>query len=104
MTYYKVYFDKTKREFIRKEYTVQKDEHEIHVCYILTDKKTGITQQIDRLDFCRVFPDLLIGVGTNIIEIMNELNKLKMSQEFANVFKEETKKKQKTCSGGSCFE
>lgn len=80
MTYYKVYFDKTKREFIRKEYTVQKDEHEIHVCYILTDKKTGITQQIDKLDVCRVFPGLLIGVGTNIDNIMDELNKIRIAQ------------------------
>lgn len=97
MTYYKVYFDKEKKEFIKKEYDIQTNEDKTSVCYILKDKKTGITQQIDRLDFCRVFPDLLIGVGTDIYNIMNELNKLKMSQELANVFKEDTKKKQETC-------
>ena len=88
MTYYKVYFDKTKKEFVKKEYDIKKNEDNLNICYVLKDKKTGITQQIDRLDSCRVFPDLLIGVGTNIHNIMDELNQLKISQEVLNAFQE----------------
>lgn len=80
MTYYKVYFDKEKKEFIQKEYYICEEAYKKRPRFILTDKKTGITQQIDKLDVCRVFPGLLIGVGTNIDNIMDELNKIRMAQ------------------------
>ena len=78
MTYYKVYFDKEKKEFIQKEYYICEEVYKKRPRFILTDKKTGIKQQIDKLDACRVFPGLLIGVGTNINNI--ELNKIRIAQ------------------------
>lgn len=80
MTYYKVYFDKEKREFVKKEYDICEEVYKKRPRFILTDKKTGIKQQIDKLDACRVFPELLIGVGTNIDNIMDELNKIRIAQ------------------------
>ena len=79
MTYYKVYFDKEKKEFIQKEYYICEEVYKKRPRFILTDKKTGIKQQIE-LDVCRVFPGLLIGVGTNIDNIMDELNKIRIAQ------------------------